>query len=134
MLGRAKIAAVAALTVLAVLAVVGSTQASLWQPQTVTMTITSQGDQAAPANFAVWPGELVVLKVRNYSHELHTFTIPALGVSALILPAKGSGPRVTTVRFTAQKHGVVSWLCVICPSGIHGQVHAMSGKMYSMIR
>jgi hypothetical protein len=134
MVGRARIAAVAAITAVAVLAVAGSTQASLWPLQTVTMTITSQRDQAAPANFAVWPGELVVLKVRNYSHEFHTFTIPALGVSALILPAKGSGPRVTTIRFTAQKHGVVTWLCVICPSGIHGQVHAMNGKIYSMVR
>ena len=135
MFGRARIAVLAAVAAVTTLGLAASAPASLWRPQTVTMTITRYGEHAVPMNIAVWPGELVVLNVRNYSHEFHTFTVPALGMSALILPAKGSGPRVTTVRFMAQKqHRPVSWLCVICPSGIHGQPHAMAGKVYSMVR
>ena len=104
---------------------------SLWKPQTLTITV-SKTDHAMPMNLAVWPGEKVVLRVRNYSHTFHTFTIPALSVSALILPAKGASPRVTRVTFVAPKNGVVDWLCVICPSGVHGKSHSMRGKLYAM--
>ena len=103
----------------------------LWKPQTLTITV-SKTDHAMPMNLAVWPGEKIVLKIRNYSHGFHTFTVPALGVSALILPAKGTSPRMTLVTFLAPKHGVVDWLCVICPSGVHGKHHAMRGKLYAM--
>jgi len=131
MRGRVRIALLAAVAVVtAALGPAASAPASLWRPQTVTMTITPS-DRPVPMNIAVWPGNLVVLKVRNYSHEFHTFTIPALGVSALILPARDGGPRVTTVRFLAQRdHRPVFWFCVICPSGIHGQRHAMAGGVY----
>ena len=104
---------------------------SLWKPQTLTITV-SKTDHAAPMNLAVWPGEKIVIKVLNYSYGFHTFTIPALNVSALILPAKAAGPRVTVVTFLAPKHGVVGWHCVICPSGVHGKHHAMQGKLYAM--
>ena len=135
MFGRVRIAVLAAVAATTALGLTASAPATLWRPQTVTMTITRNGDHAVPMNIAVWPGQPVVLEVRNYSHEFHTFTIPALSMSALIFPAKGSGPRMTTVRFMAQKqHSPVSWLCVICPSGIHGKSHAMAGKVYSMVR
>lgn len=132
MVGRAGIVALAALTATAALAIAPSAGASLWPPQTVTMTITS-GDRASPANVAVWPGVRVVVAIRNHSHAFHTFTIPALRVGALILPARGAAPQVTRVTFTAPRHGVVTWLCVICPSGIHGLEHAMTGKVYAMV-
>jgi len=130
MFGRARIAVLVAVAALTTLALTASAPASLPLPQIVTMTITSNGDRAVPMSFAVRPGVPVVLNVSNYSHQFHTFTIRALGVSVLILPAKGSWPRVTTVRFTTQRS--VSWLCVICPSGIHGHLHAMAGKVYTI--
>jgi hypothetical protein len=135
MLGRGRIAALGfAATVVLALGLAASAPASFWQPQTIRMTIT-KGDHALPMNMAVWPGEQVVLKVRNYTHQYHTFTVPALGVSALIYPAGKTGSRVTTVRFTAQKqHVAVVWLCAICPSGVHGHGHAMTGRLYSMVR
>ena len=132
MTGRKGLVGMAAIAVTIGLALPASAATnSLWKPQTLTITL-STTDRAAPMNLAVWPGEKVVLRIRNYSHAFHTFTIPALGVSALILPAKGVGARVTRVTFVAPRHGVVDWLCVICPSGIHGKSHAMRGKLYSM--
>ena len=132
MTGRKGLVGMAAVAVTIGLALPASAATnSLWKPQTLTITV-SETDHASPMNVAVWPGEKVVLRVRNYSHAFHTFTIPALGVSALILPSKGVGARVTRVTFVAQRHGVVDWLCVICPSGIHGKSHVMRGKLYAM--
>ena len=132
MTGRKGLVGMAAIAVTVGLALPASAATnSLWKPQTLTITV-STSDHVLPMNLAVWSGEKVVLRIRNYSHVFHTFTIPALHVSALVLPAKGTTPRVTLVTFVTQKHGVVDWLCVICPSGVHGKSHAMRGELYAM--
>ncbi len=91
------------------------------------------GDRALAPNFALAPGVPVRLTVVNYSHGFHTFTIAGLNVSALILPALGQTPQTTVVSFTPRAGGVFRWHCVICPSGAHGQRHAMSGEVYVII-
>jgi plastocyanin len=101
--------------------------------QRITITIAA-GDQAAlPANFALRPGVPVVVTFRNETHLFHTFTIPGLGVSVLIRPAQGALPRVTTARFVLPDYGVYTWRCVLCASGAHQHMHAMSGKLYSIV-
>jgi len=130
--GRKGLVGMAAIAVTVGLALPASAATnSLWKPQTLTITV-SASDHALPMNLAVWSGEKVVLRIRNYSHAFHTFTIPTLGVSALILPARGVDPRVTRVAFVVPKRGVVDWLCVICPTGIHGKSHVMRGKLYGI--
>lgn len=82
---------------------------------------------ATPENFAVRAGGSVVLAVRNDTSLFHTFTIPELGISALIAPH-----RTTAVRLVAP-YGVYRWHCVLCPSGAHPHAHPMHGTMYAII-
>ncbi|MGZ8716628.1 MAG: hypothetical protein ACXWYO_05890 [Gaiellaceae bacterium] len=92
------------------------------------------GDRVSAPNFALAPGVPVRLAVVNFTHEFHTFTINRLGVSALILPALlGQTSKTTLVTFTPRRTGAFKWHCVICPSGAHGQRHAMSGEVYLII-
>lgn len=100
--------------------------------QHVSLTIRG-GDRIPGPNFALAPGVPVQITVTNFTHEFHTFTIQGLKVSALILPAVGHTPRATVVAFTAHFTGAFGWHCVICPSGAHGQRHAMGGTVYVII-
>jgi hypothetical protein len=128
---RSRIAVLAGVAALATLAPTASVRAGLPLPQYADMTVTRSGEHAVPMNFAVRVGQPVVLNVYNYSRQYHTFTVPALGVSVLILPAIGSWPRVTTVRFTVPTlRAALSWRCAICPSGNHREPHAMGGRIY----
>lgn len=88
------------------------------------------GDRVAEPNVALAPGLPVRMTVVNRTHEFHTFTVPALGVSELIRPAHGSTPGRTTFTFTAKQWGEFAWHCLICPSGKHGRAHAMTGVLY----
>ena len=90
-------------------------------------------DRAVPANFALAPGVPVELTITNRTHQFHTFSIPGLRVNVLVRPAHGKTPGKTTVTFLAHDFGTFSWLCQICPSGIHGRHHAMKGKIFMII-
>ena len=100
--------------------------------QKVEITIL-RGDRVIAPNVALAPGLPVRLTVTNTTHEFHTFTIPALGVSRLILPADKHGARKTTFTFKANLRGSLAWYCIICPSGTHGQSHTMRGTLYQII-
>jgi len=100
--------------------------------QHVSITIRG-GDRILESNFALAPGVPVQITVTNFTHEFHTFTIPGLNVSALILPSVGHTPKATIVAFTAHASGPFRWHCAICPSGAHGRRHAMGGTVYLII-
>lgn len=100
--------------------------------QRVGITIRA-GDRVAESNFALAPGVPVRITVTNYTQEFHTFTVPGLGLSELILPAHGNVARRTTFTFTARRWGSFAWRCVICPSGAHGRPHSMGGTVYLLI-
>ncbi len=107
--------------------------AGLPSVQRLTITIAVGDVEAQPANFAVKPGVPIVVTFRNYTHEFHTFTVPGLGLSVLVRPAKSGAPRLTRVRFTVPEYGVYTWRCVLCASGAHSQMHAMTGRIYAIV-
>ena len=100
--------------------------------QKVELTILP-GDRVIEPNVALAPGLPVQMTVTNATHEFHTFTVPTLGVSRLILPADKHGARKTTFSFETNLWGSVAWYCIICPSGMHGSPHAMRGTLYLII-
>lgn len=100
--------------------------------QKVAITIRG-GDRVTEPNVALAPGVPVRITVTNYTHEFHTFTIPGLGLSKLILPARGHAPRTTTFSFTTYRWGSFAWNCVLCPSGEHGRAHGMGGTIYLIV-
>lgn len=100
--------------------------------QKVELTIL-RGDRVVEPNLALAPGLTVRMTVTNATHEFHTFTIPTLGVSRLILPADSHGARKTTFTFKANSWGSMTWYCIICPSGKHGPPHTMRGNLYLII-
>jgi hypothetical protein len=67
-------------------------------PITMDVRATAKGDQAMPFNFTIQPGRVVVIRIRNYTRELHTFAIPAIGLNVAVLPGKPKAPRTTEVR------------------------------------
>jgi heme/copper-type cytochrome/quinol oxidase subunit 2 len=105
---------------------------------TVTLTITSYDDGAAPlltgmTQYANVQGgtETVdgapVTSVPN-ANVSHTFTVPALGINAVI-PAVPSGQTTTTVVFTfkVSKKGTYVWHCYApCGNGSTGMEGAMA--------
>jgi heme/copper-type cytochrome/quinol oxidase subunit 2 len=109
-----------------------ATPAAKVHVQKVKLTILP-GDRIVEPNVALAPGLPVRMTVTNTTHEFHTFTVPALGVSRLILPAGKDGARKTTFSFEPKQWGSVAWYCVICPSGTHGSPHAMRGTLYLVI-
>lgn len=100
--------------------------------QKVNLTILP-GDRVVEPNVALAPGLPVRMTVTNTTHEFHTFTVPALGVSRLILPAGKDGARKTTFSFEPKLWGSATWYCIICPSGTHGPQHAMRGTLYAIV-
>ena len=85
-------------------------------------------------DFAIAPQSLVRITFTNSTANFHTFTIPGLGVSAVIPPAHRGIPSTTTLAFTARTaYGVYEWHCIICKSGAHGPQHSMSGHVYAII-
>jgi hypothetical protein len=90
------------------------------------------GDEVRPVgNFAIAPGVAVRVTVKNFTHQLHTFTVPGLGLSAAILPARGRAPRTTTFTFVAYQGGTFAWHCVVCVGQHHR--HVMAGTVYAII-
>jgi len=69
-------------------------------------------DAFLPADFTVKPGQTVNVTVYNYDNMPHTFTAPTLGVNAVLGPATGSSPHVSTFKFTAPSQpGAYKWWC-----------------------
>jgi hypothetical protein len=102
-------------------------------PITMDVRATAKGDQAMPFNFAIQPGRVIVIRIRNYTRELHTFAIPAIGLNVAVLPGKPKAPRTTEVKFVARRYGVYKWFCWTCRYGLHGDHHQMAGKLYAWI-
>lgn len=84
-------------------------------------------------NIAVASGLPVQLTVTNYTSEFHTFTIPALHVSALIYPARGKTARKSTFHFTAWAPGKYRWFCALCRHGDKNHRETMGGTIYAII-
>ncbi len=84
-------------------------------------------------NIAVASGIPVQLTVTNYTSEFHTFTIPALHVSALIYPARGKTARKSTFHFTAWAPGRYRWFCGLCRHGDKNHRETMGGTIYAII-
>lgn len=121
-----------------VLALIGAASAAAAAPagtpyvQNVGITILA-GDRIAEANIALAPGLPVRITVTNFTRQFHTFTAPGLGLSVLILPARGQTAKTTTFSFTAHQWGSFAWHCAICPTAMHGTPHPMSGTIYLII-
>jgi len=101
-------------------------------PVTIDMRETTRGDQAMPFNLAVQSQREVVLVIRNYTRELHTFAIPAIHLNVAVLPGSPQAPRTTRVRFVLPRYGVYAWFCWTCRLGFHER-HQMGGKLYAWI-
>lgn len=101
-------------------------------PITIDVRTTAMGDQAMPFNFAVQPGRVVEVRIRNYTRELHTFAISAIGLNVAVLPGSPRAPRTTRVSFVLPRYGIYQWFCWTCRSGLHHH-HQMGGKMYAWI-
>jgi hypothetical protein len=100
--------------------------------QQVNMTILP-GDRMLEGNIALAPGVPARMTVTNYTRDSHTFTVPGLHVNEIIRPAHGNAPTQTTFTFTPDGWGTFAWHCAICPSGIHGKHHIMSGSLYVIV-
>ena len=124
-----------ALVVVASAALVGATTTAAARhsaaTQHVTITIKA-GDAVVAPNFAIEPGVAVTVTFLNSTRQYHTFTVPALGVKAVILPGSAHKARATRVTFTALTSGVFSWYCAFCPRVHHEG--PMGGKVYAIIR
>ena len=118
-----------ALALVAATSVAGAAPGGNSYVQKVGITILT-GDRVTEANVALAPGVPVRITVTNYTREFHTFTVPGLGLSELILPARGHTPRETTFSFTPHQWGSFAWHCVICPTRMHGTPHTMGGTIY----
>jgi FtsP/CotA-like multicopper oxidase with cupredoxin domain len=122
----------------AILALVGAASTAAAAPagtpyvQNVGITILA-GDRIAGPNIALAPGVPVRITVTNLTRQFHTFTAPGLGLSVLILPARGQTAKTTTFSFTPHQWGSFAWHCVICPTGMHGTPHTMDGTIYLVI-
>lgn len=105
--------------------------------QQLALTITGQANATlvspSTGNIAVAAGVPVRVTVTNYTREFHTFTIPGLNVSALILPARGQKARTTTFTFSAYRSGTFAWHCAYGAKGVHGARHPMGGTVYAII-
>ena len=101
-------------------------------PITIDVRATARGDQAMPFNFAIQPNRKIVVIIRNYTRELHTFTIPAIGLNVAVLPGRPHAPRREQVSFVVPRYGIYQWFCWTCRLGLHGG-HQMGGKIYAWI-
>ena len=101
-------------------------------PITIDVRATARGDQAMPFNFAIQPGRVVNVRIRNYTRELHTFAITAIGLNVAVLPGTPQAPRTTRVSFVVPRYGIYRWFCWTCRNGLHMH-HRMGGKLYAWI-
>ena len=113
-------------------AVVARSQATA--PMQVTIDIRAAGavEAASPANIAVRAGGRVTVTIRNHTTLFHTFTIRALGLSAIVRPASHGTPGVAKLTFVAP-YGVYTWRCLLCSTPAHPHMHAMKGTVYAIV-
>lgn len=130
--------AVASVLIVATAAAASTVRSTVRPPNTLSVGIFKSGmgadaERVSLNNFAIEPGLPFTVAFVNHTRQYHTFTVPGLGLSALILPARGNQARTTTVTFTAHTVGVFDWFCTLCPD--HGQQHMtpMHGKVYGII-
>jgi heme/copper-type cytochrome/quinol oxidase subunit 2 len=113
-------------------------RASAMPAQNLSITINTagagHGEHVTVPTFAIEPGLAVRVTFTNKTQQMHTFTIPGLGVSAVIAPARGAAPTRTVVTFTAHQHGVFGWECLLCPTHGAGAGEAMRGKIYAIMQ
>ncbi len=92
-------------------------------PQHLTMQIVNDHDQMLGPNLIVRPGA-VVLRIVNYAHHAHTFSVPALGIEHVVLPGSPTRPTVTVIHFRAP-YGTFAWYCRLpCKTTMSGDVYA----------
>jgi heme/copper-type cytochrome/quinol oxidase subunit 2 len=113
-------------------------RASVMPAQHLSITINvagaGHGEHVTVPTFAVEPGLPVRLTFTNRTQQMHTFTIPGLGVSAIIAAAHGTTPTKTVVTFTAHQHGAFSWACLLCPGHGGGAGETMKGTVYAIVQ
>jgi hypothetical protein len=117
----------------------GGLRASAMPTQTLAIAIhltgsASHGEHVTLPTFAVEPGLPVHVTFTNYTHKVHTFTVPALGISAVIGAAHGTTPGKTVVTFTAHAHGAFDWHCLLCPVQGGANSEVMKGKIYAIVQ
>ena len=82
------------------------------------------------SDFAVEPGVPVEVSVLNYTGDLHTFTVPELGVSFLVTKGAATHPSRTTFTFVPSKRGVFRWFCAMpCGGYMGGNVYAIENEV-----
>lgn len=104
----------------------GNTAAPLSKPESIKLAVKADDehgrlgpdgkwhDAFLPADFKVHAGDKVTVTVENYDGGAHSFTSPALGVSATIPAGSMSHPRRTTFTFNApKKTGRYAWWCAM---------------------
>jgi plastocyanin len=101
-------------------------------PVTIDVRTTVTGDEATPFNFTVQPGKVIEVRIRNYTRELHTFAISAIGLNVAVPAGTPKAPRTVRIRFVVPRYGVYTWYCVTCRMGMHPH-HRMGGKVYAWI-
>jgi len=92
------------------------------------------GEHVTTPTFAVEPGLPVHLTFTNYTQTVHTFTVPGLGISALIGAAHGTTPTRTVVTFTVHGHGTFAWRCLLCPGHGRANGEVMKGTIYAIVQ
>ena len=65
------------------------------------------GGAGAKTLFTAHAGRRVVMTVVNRSTTMHTFTVKALGLNAIVMVGK-----TVKITFTPKKAGTLAWLCV----------------------
>jgi hypothetical protein len=93
----------------------------------------AHGEHVTAPTFAVEPGLPVRITFTNYTRQMHTFTVPGLGVSAVIDAARGRAPARTVVTFTPHSYGAFAWSCLLCPDDGSSR-GSMRGTVYAIIQ
>ena len=101
-------------------------------PITIEIRQTATGDRAMPFNFAIQPGREIVLRIRNYTRDMHTFVLPGIDLNVAVPKGNPQAPSTTEVRFVVRHYGVYRWFCWTCRYGLHMH-NRMSGKFYAWI-
>lgn len=80
-------------------------------------------EHVMPLNIAVRPGTPVTITLVNRSAHEHTFTVPGLDVSEIVLAGTAKKPSRATFTFTATR-GIFDWECLVC-THMRGHIYAV---------
>ena len=99
-------------------------------PKAFVIRITGEHvDRVIGSNLVVRADQRVRVTIVNDSPLAHTFTVPALGIEKVVLPAKAGIPSTTTFTLKARE-GAYAWSCHL-PCGSMARGH-MSGEIYAL--